>query len=189
MKLTPRQVVTMVVALACAAVLTPVGVMAATGTLVNVTDPYFPERRARVSSANLLQVEARPGLTGAFSKLVEKNANVVGIVLLEVPAPKRIAITEFAVTVHGNVANKNVARIYYRVRTSGSGPCTAHTGWSMPVTLRHISTTSTEQLLFTGTPLVLPKPAAGQALCLGIQQTNWWNGTSLDMAVAGFIFE
>lgn len=189
MELKAKHVVAMVASISAAVVLAPVGVLAASGQLVHVTDPYYPERRARVSTANLLQVESRPGLTGAFSKTVEKSDTVVGSVILETAAPKRIAVTEFSVTVHGNVSNKNEVRIYYRIRTSGTAPCANHTGWSLPVTLRSISTTSTNQLVFNGPPLLLPKPAAGQAVCLGIQQTTWWNGTSADMSVSGFTFE
>lgn len=45
MKFQAKHVVTMVCAVSAAAVLAPVGVMAATGTLVNVTDPFNASRR------------------------------------------------------------------------------------------------------------------------------------------------
>ncbi len=47
----------------------------------------------------------------------------------------------------------------------------------------------TTQLLFNGPPLVLPAPAAGQRVCLMVQQTKWMSGSATDMAVTGFTFE
>lgn len=47
-----------------ASLLAPVGVLAATGQLVNIVDPLFRRRKVRVGSAASLQVETRPGVTG-----------------------------------------------------------------------------------------------------------------------------
>lgn len=190
MQFAPKHVVTMVACVCAAVVLAPVGVMAATGQLVNITDPHTSTRKARVGSTGTLQVESRAGSpAGAYTKFFEKLTDVTGKVVVEAAYPKRIAVTEFTATVHGDVTPPNEVRIYYRIRTSGTGSCAAHTGWTLPVTLRTITLSETQQLLFTGPPLLLPKPAAGQAVCLGAQQTTWWNGTKLDIGVSGFTFE
>jgi hypothetical protein len=53
MKFTGRQVTVMVVAVCAAAILTPAAVYAATGTLVNITDPVTSSQKARVIGGKL----------------------------------------------------------------------------------------------------------------------------------------
>ena len=55
-RLSGAQIVTIVVAVCCAAVLAPVGVMAATGQFVNITDPVSAGYKARVNPAGGLPV-------------------------------------------------------------------------------------------------------------------------------------
>jgi hypothetical protein len=53
---TGRQITTIAVAVAAAIILAPVGVMAASGSLVNIADPGHPSRKAHVTAAGALQV-------------------------------------------------------------------------------------------------------------------------------------
>ena len=55
-RFTGRQIVTMVVAISAAVVLAPVGALAATGSLVNITDPVHRDQKARVSGDGRLLV-------------------------------------------------------------------------------------------------------------------------------------
>ena len=54
-RLSGGHIVTIVVAICAAVVLAPVGVMAATGSFVNITDPVTAANKARVNSAGALQ--------------------------------------------------------------------------------------------------------------------------------------
>jgi hypothetical protein len=53
-RFTNRQIVTMVAAVCAAVVLAPVGALAATGSLVTITDPQHTSQKARVTSAGRL---------------------------------------------------------------------------------------------------------------------------------------
>lgn len=59
----PRQITTMVVAICCAVVLAPLGAIAATGNLVNITDPVHAARKARVDANGRLTVSDRGPVT------------------------------------------------------------------------------------------------------------------------------
>lgn len=192
MQLAPKHVVTMVACVCAAVVLAPVGVMAATGTLVNLTDPLDSSRKARVSGISGLYVDTRPRATaGSFNLLTTDVNYVTPQALRATPSPNGIAVTSVVVTVKGdNSASVNHVRLYSRVRTSGNGPCSAGTGWTTPKYLVSIAVHagSTEQVTYDGPPLVIPPAAAGQAVCLGFQQTQHTGSTWTDVAVTGFTF-
>lgn len=187
-----NQIVTMVVAVAAAVVLAPVGVMAATGQLVNIVDPGNASRQVRVGSDGTLFVESRPGVVPhSFSTMHETITDVITHPVYEIAAPTRIAITEATFTLHGdNTASTNHVRIYSRVRTSGTANCQTGTGWTSPKTLRSVVVRagSTVQLVFNGPPLISQTPAAGQKVCIGFQQTKWTGSTDLDVGVTGYTF-
>ncbi len=190
MRFQPRHVVAIVASVCAAAVLAPVGVMAATGTLVNITDPYSTARQARVGAQGTLWGETRAGVTShAF------NLNLNGITdlslhkLIEADAPNRIAITEFSVGTRGS-DNGYTTQVDLRayVRVSGTGPC-GSAGW-VSTTLRRVSvkTNETVQLLFSGPPLILPVPAAGQRLCFEASITQLPTGIVADFGGTGYAF-
>lgn len=194
MKFQPKHVVTMVVALSAAVVLTPVGVIAATGTLVNIADPVTSSRKARVGTSNALFTETRPGVpTGAFSYRVGDVTDVVLHVVNVSTAPKRIAVTEWAVTVRGDDVsgpNTHVDLLAFTEHgTSGLYACGHPSGWTKKI-LRTIALSpgETEQQVFTGPPLLLPTPASGKRTCLGFQQTRWLGGTKADLMVSGYTY-
>lgn len=62
-RLSGTNIAVIVVALSAAVVLAPVGVMAATGTLVNITDPYNSAARARVDSGKVRVGDGNGALT------------------------------------------------------------------------------------------------------------------------------
>jgi hypothetical protein len=69
MEFRPRHVVTMVVAVSAAAILTPVTVQAATGSSVNLVDKLHSTSIARVTSKGTLWVNQTDPLTGALAKV------------------------------------------------------------------------------------------------------------------------
>jgi len=187
-----NQIVTMVVAVAAAVVLAPVGVMAATGTLVNITDPTNGARKAKVGSSGTLYTESRAGVVDhSFSLIFETITDVVARSVYEIAAPTRIALTEVTFTLHGdNTASTNHVRIYSRVRTSGTANCQNGTGWTTPKVLRTVVVRagSTVQQLYNGPPLISQTPGAGQKVCIGFQQTKYTGSTDLDVALTGYTF-
>jgi hypothetical protein len=74
----PAHVVTMVVALCAAAVLTPVAVGAATGSFVNITDPINAASKARVTAKGTLWTNETDPLTGTVSRVSSDGRRLVG---------------------------------------------------------------------------------------------------------------
>ena len=192
-RFTGKQVVTMVACVCAAVVLAPVGVMAATGQLVNITDPTNANRKAKVGSSGTVYTESRAGVVDhSFSSYQETVTDVITHPVYEITAPNRIAITEATFTLHGdNSASTNHVRIYSRVRTSGTANCQTGTGWTSPKTLRSVVVRagSTVQLQFNGPPLISQTPGAGQKVCIGFQQTKWTGSTDLDAGLTGYTFQ
>ena len=193
MRFAAKHVVTMVVSVCAAAVLAPISVGAATGTLVNITDPTTSSRSAKVSPANGLYVDTRPRVApGQFNKNFGEITNTLPRVVVEVGYPFGIAVTELTMTVRegssASTVGNDVQLISY-VRTSGTQPC-GGSGWVRTV-LRTVTVprNQTAQLLFSGPPLVLPRAASGQRVCLVAQQIKFVGGSITDIGVTGFTFE
>ena len=74
----PRHVVTIVVAVCAAAVLTPVAVGAATGSLVNITDPVTAANKAKVSNRGQLYVTEADPYNGQFARVDATGKQLVG---------------------------------------------------------------------------------------------------------------
>jgi hypothetical protein len=184
MPFSSKQVVTMVCAVSAAAVLAPVGVLAATGQLVTITDSVSSTRKARVTTSGALQVETRPGMTTNA-----KNVSHVDVQSLtpreihRVTGPYRMGVSEVTVGVHniGNpVAEPTVVEINYYVRTSGTSAC-GLSGWTGKVLRRlTVKTDETLQVKFDGPPLVVPTPADGQTACLALKLYQWVGETKVD---------
>jgi hypothetical protein len=64
-----KQITTVVVAICAAVVAAPVAVGAATGSLINITDPYTAANKARVNAKGAVAVTARDGVTGVQAKI------------------------------------------------------------------------------------------------------------------------
>lgn len=189
MTFTPKHVVTLVACVCAAAVLAPVGVLAATGTLVNISDPVYGSRKARVSAANALTVDSRAGVpTGAFSFVRNDVTEIAFPKVAEVGAGQRIAVTEITVSSTGpDNGVPTVVRVSAWTRRSGTSAC-GGAGWTEKV-LRKVAVQigRTEQLVFTGPPLLLPTPASGQRVCLtaGVEGMG---SAAAHYGVIGYVF-
>ncbi len=190
MRFTSKQVVAMVVAVSAAVVLAPVGVMAATGSLVNIADGSNSSRLTRVGSNGTLFTETRAGvLSNAFNINVNNVTDLSLHKLVETGYPNHLAITELTVATSGTengYTTKVDVRAY--VRTSGTATC-GGAGWTS-TTLRRVSvkTNETVQLVFDGPPLVLPVPANGQRVCLTASIVQLPNGIVADFGGTGYQF-
>lgn len=189
MRFSSKQVVTMVACVSAAVVLAPVGVMAATGTLVNITDPVLGERKARIGSGGTLQVESRAGATsGAFNKAITFQG--FGFhKLAETTGPNRIAITEVTLSGYEVDYDAEGALIAY-VQTTGTGACgTTITGYTKHE-LRRFAWPMYEvtQLQFNGPPLIVPAAAAGKKVCVGLVMQELGTGSDLFVGATGYTF-
>ena len=175
----PVHVVTIVIAVALAAVLTPISVHAA-GTLVNIADPSNSARKARVTQDGTLTVETRAGSIANSFNMYGSRLGFGWVNLASVTAPTRIAVTELTVTGQGSAGTQEFL-IEAFVRTSGTNACT---GPGTPGYTRHtlrrltVPNGSQVQLLFNGPPMVLPKGATGQPTCFGITVFNGPGGSA-----------
>ncbi|HEX8002336.1 MAG TPA: hypothetical protein VF519_06540 [Mycobacteriales bacterium] len=106
-RLSGRHIVTIVVAVCAAVVLAPVGVMAATGTLVNITDPVNSANRARVTSAGSM-----------YSSLIDQSTRSVA----NVDSGKlRVGDGSGALSVDGTVSSRSLDTnaLVYKSPTGG----------------------------------------------------------------------
>lgn len=192
MKFAPKHVVTMVVALSAAAVLAPVGVLAATGQLVNIADPFVGGNLARVSEQGALLVETRPR-----AQRFAVNVNHVDVAslsprkLMETTAPNRIALNEISISVRdfGNpVVAATIVEIVSYVRDSGTNPC-GSSGWT-PRVLRRITlnTDETLHIPFDHSPLVTPPVPSGKTHCLAAKLYQWVGDTRVDIGATTYAF-
>lgn len=192
MQFAPKHIVAIVVAVSAAAVLTPVGVMAATGQLVNITDPVDAGNKARVTDNGALQVETRPRATRYVKNVSHVDiASLTPRPLLEVAAPSKIALLEVTVGVRdfGNpVIAPTIVDLVSYVRTSGVNPC-GQAGWT-GTTLRRITlmTDKTEQVTFDNAGLPLPVAPAGKRQCLAAKLYQWVGDTRVDIGATVYAF-
>ena len=99
-RFTGRQITIIVVASAVAVLAFPVGVMAATGTLVNITDPVHPAHKASVSVDGALKIDgtvvaqlAPPAMPWSYA-----NNNASGYYLVVGPTKHTIHVTSLLVS-------------------------------------------------------------------------------------------
>lgn len=119
-RFTGRQITTIVVAIALTVVAFPVGVLAATGSLVNITDPTHPAYKARVSSVGALTVgdggrsltvdgtvvaqPAAPALPWSYA-----NNNASGYYVVAGPTSQTINVTSLTVSPYsGTITDSRV---------------------------------------------------------------------------------
>jgi hypothetical protein len=189
MRFEPKHVVTMVVAVCAAAVLAPVGVMAATGQIVNIVDPVLSARQVRVGSGGTLQVESRAGATsGAFNKSFTFQG--LGFhKIAEATGPNRIAITEVTLSGYEVDYDAEAALVAY-VQTTGTGTCgTTLTGYTK-TELRRFAFPMKEvtQLTFDGPPLMVPAAAAGKVVCVGFAMQEVGTDARIFLGATGYTY-
>jgi hypothetical protein len=195
MTFAPKHIVTMVACVCAASVLAPVGVMAATGQLVNIADPLSSGRVARVSTDGVLRVESRAGANSrSFAVATPEMGSLSFTVLTESVAPYRIAVTDLSIASDTGL-NQATAGFAARIefvaltRTSGTAVCAYNAvGWTRK-TMRWVSVpaSGTVALNFAGTPLLLPAIPAGGKSCLGMQVWVLPNNASLSVGLTGYI--
>ena len=189
MKFSSKQVVAMVVAVSAAVVLAPVGVMAATGQLVNIADPVITGRSARVGSGGTLQVESRAGATsGAFNKSFAFQG--LGFhKIAETTGPNRIAITEVTLSGYEVDYDAEAALVAY-VQTTGTGTCGTTLSGYTKTELRRFAWPMNEvtQLTFDGPPLIVPAPAPGKIVCVGFAMQEVGTQARLFLGATGFTY-
>jgi hypothetical protein len=156
-----RQITTIVVAVAVAIIAFPVGVLAATGTLVNITDPTNASHKAHVNSAGRLLVTA----DGTVNAWHYANGNLAGI-SDTVLGPTSQVINITSLTVITQTGGTNFAMTALRV------PGTA-TDCSV---IESTTPLYAADNLSAGVPLtpafstpVQVRPAAGKKVCLWVQ--------------------
>ncbi|HEX8003261.1 MAG TPA: hypothetical protein VF519_11260 [Mycobacteriales bacterium] len=194
MRFTNKQVVTMVCAVAAAVVLAPVGVMAATGQLVNIVDPSSAGRAVRVTSDGALRVDARSGAVPNPLNFAPGYKTGLGFLPAAVfNGPDRTAITQltFATDVGSNSYQGWSWRVevYAMRRTAGTDACSFTSGnWSKSL-VRTISVpvNDTVVLDLTGSPVLLV-PATGQPTCLGVYVMREVGGGKLFVGGNGYRF-
>jgi hypothetical protein len=180
----------MVVAGCAAIVFAPVGVMAATGQIVNIADGSNASRLTRVGSNGTLFTETRAGvLSNAFNMNLNNVVDLSLHKMIETGYPNHLAITEVTVGTRGT-ENGYTTQVDVRayVRTSGTNAC-GGAGWTSTMLRRlSVKTNETVQLVFDGPPLVLPVPASGQRVCLTMSITQLPSGIVADFGGTGYQF-
>lgn len=197
MKFAPKHVVAMVACVCAAAVLAPVGVMATTGTIVNITDAVYAARKARVSADGSLRVEQRAAATtNTFNRSSAGVSSLSFTKLIEVSGPRRLAITDLsfsADTFTSQATAGYAARLEFvaLIRKSGVSPCAySSAGWTR-TTLRwvDVAPTQTNQLSFAGSPLVPPVATGSEDTCIGFQVWVLPANTTIFAGVGGYTYE
>lgn len=193
MKFKPVHVVAMVASVSAALVLMPVAVNAATGTLVNITDPFTSGRVARVTNARTLMVESRAGIPQDSFQTSGTRLGLGWVNLVSVNYPTKIAITELSFAARGPVSDTaQEVLLEAMVRTSGTNGCTGPgTSGYTRHTLRRVlvkNQTSSLTMNFTGPPLVMPSGAGGQPTCFGFTVVTTPSGSAMDVGVTGYRF-
>ena len=190
MHFSSRQIVAIVIAISATMIATPVGVMAATGQLVNIVDPTFAGRKVRVGDVGTLRVESRAGApNNAFNKAFTFQG--LGFhKISEVQAPKRIAITE--VTLSGYEVNYTAeAALVAYVQT---GPSSATCGTTLTnytkVELRRFGFPMNQvtQIDFEGPPLISPPAGSGMKVCVGFAMQEVGTAARLFLGASGYTY-
>ena len=187
-----KQVVAMVASVCAAVVLAPVGVMAATGQLVNIVDPSNAGRAARVAPVGALMVETRPGVVSNSANVSHVDiASLTPRRLLEVTSPNRLGLSELTVTVRkfGSPVNADtIVDLISYLHVSGSNPC-GLAGWTGTHLRRFtLQTGDTLQLDFDGPPLVVAPAPVGKRQCLAAKLYQWVGDTRVDIGATVYSY-
>ena len=193
MEFAPKHVVAIVVSLCAAAVLAPVGVIAATGQLVNITDPFVSSRRARVTSSNSLQTETRAGFGPNTISQYWTADTLESFTFGEATGPDRLALTEMTLgsvgPSNGTTTGHHYVDVVSYVQTTGTGTCGASsTGWTVK-TLRRLVVRNfhpSTQIDWTGPVLLAPKSAAGKKACVVVRVNTFTSGSVIYIGATGY---
>lgn len=166
-RFTGRQVTTIVVAIAVAIVAFPVGVFAATGSLVNITDPVTKSHKARVNASGRMLVDAagivRPAPPASPWRYA--NPNVAGISDI-VLGPTALTVDVTSLTVSTQTDNSSFVLTALRVPGTATD-CNTIQGTKILYAVTDLAVGAPVSAAFP-TP-VQYRPPSGSKVCLWIQ--------------------
>lgn len=187
-RFSPRQFVTMVIAISLAVVLLPLVGGAASQApegKVIIVDRTTPSRSVRVERAGTLQVDARAGVRGgAFN--VQASRGGGGLTnFASAPSNEGLAITEVTLSGEGPDPSATIT-VELEARVTAANNCSGGTSR----TLRRVTVDVLDTLVlnFNGPPLFTPVAPARQRVCFGFRVVNSPNGSSLFVGATGYRF-
>ena len=188
-----RNVVALVATVGVVAALMPVGVLAATGQLVNIADPFVSSRRARVTSSNSLQTETRAGFGPNTISRYWTADTLESFMFSEVTGPDRLALTEMTLgsvgPSNGTTTGHHYIDIVSYVQGAGTGTCgVSSSGWTV-TTLRRLVVRNfhpSMQIDWSGPVLLAPKPADGKKACVIVRVNTYTTGSVIYIGATGY---
>jgi hypothetical protein len=168
-RFTGRQITVMVVAVCVAVIAAPIGAVAATGQLVNITDPVTASHKARVTGLGALQTTNWAGVPSGYVNNEQGRFSSGWIPLVTTTAGHRLAVTQVSLTSIGG----SVSTLYYIENwiISSTGSCaTPDVGNPSLVILRTaaVPANNSFQLTWSGPALYPPSPGTGKKACFGV---------------------
>lgn len=166
-RFTAGQITTIVVAVAVAIVAFPIGVFAATGSLVNITDPVTKSHKARVDASGRLLVDAaavaRPAAPAKPWRYA--NENVAGLSDVAVgPTAQTINVTSLSVSTQTDGLVFTLTALFV---PGAATDCSAIQSTSVLYGATHIAIGAPLTASFP-TPLQV-RPPTGKKVCLWFQ--------------------
>ena len=188
-----RNVVALVATVAVVSALMPVGVMAATGQLVNIADPFYADRRARVTSSNSLQTESRAG-SGPNTISQHWAADTLeSFTFGTVTGPDRLALTEVTLgsvgPSNGTTTGHHYIDVVSYVQGSGTAACGVSSSGYTVTTLRRLVVRNfhpSVQVDWSGPALLAPKPPAGKKACVVLRVNTYTTGSVVYISATGY---
>ena len=188
-----RNLVAIVAAAALVGALAPVGVMAATGTLVHITDPYYPERRARVTTSNSLQVESRAGAGPNVVSHHWSADTLESFEFMEVTGPDRIAISEATLgsvgPSNGTTTGHHYIDVVSYVQGTGTAACgVSSSGYTVKTLTRLVVRNfhPSVQTVWNGPALIAPSAPAGKKSCVVFRVNTYTTGSVVYISATGY---
>lgn len=126
-KLEAKHIVTIVIAICAAAVLAPVSVLAATGTLTNIVDKSDATRVAKVLQSGELAGGVRASSLSSVN-VANATTGTTKLLITSVNAPSRLALTQLSLSLRNTTTATGSALVYVHsaVRASGTGTCSQY---------------------------------------------------------------
>lgn len=185
-RFTGRQITVIVVAICVAVIAAPVGAIAATGSLVNITDPVTASHKARVTAIGALQTTNWAGVPSGYVDTQQGRFGIGGQSLVQTSAGHRLAVTQVTVTANGT-GTTALTLDNWIIPSTGSCANPTAVAFSLRV-LRTVNLPagSTVQLTWDGPALYPPSPGTGKKACLNFVITQTGGGAVV--GVTGYHF-
>jgi len=187
MRFTGRQITTMIVAVCVAIIAFPVGVYAATGSLVNITDPVTKANKARVDASGRLKVGDGSGVLTVDGTVTSRPAPPTRAwhYAEEQAGPSDVALPVTASTI--NITSLTVTASFDNVPFRIAVLRMAGTATNCTGTIQSVQDLYLAQHLVIGAPLTVSfptplqaRPPSGQKLCLTVF------GPSTSVSLSGY---